>query len=87
VAVKVVMNASSPQVAAVAPVARSVAALLRAEGVPTADLDDVFAILSDEDLFPPDQVPQNLRECSEQVQRAYSIFLRNQLTVVEASPE
>jgi len=81
-AVKVVQGALSPGVAQVAPVARSVVALLRAEGVPTADLDDVFVILTDETLFPPEQVPGSFREISEQVQKAYAIHLRRQLTIV-----
>lgn len=85
-AVRAVMGAQSPGVTQVAPMARSVVALLRAEGVPTADLDTVFAILTDEDLFPPESVPTTMRQISEQVQQAYAIHLRNQLTVVEATP-
>lgn len=83
-AVRAVLGAQSPQATQVAPVARSVAALLRAEGVATADLDAVFAILSDEDLFPPESVPKTFREMSEQVQQAHAIFTRRQLAVVES---
>lgn len=81
--VKVIQGAQSPGVSQVAPVARSVVALLRAEGVPTADLDEVFAILTDETLFPLEEPPTTFRAISEQVQRAYSIYLQRQLTVVE----
>lgn len=85
-AVKAVLGAQSPGVTQVAPVARSVVALLRAEGVPTADLDDVFAILTDEDLFPPESVPTTMRQISEQVQKAYALHVQRQMTVVEAGP-
>lgn len=83
-AVRAVMGAESPGVAQVAPMARSVVALLLAVGVPAVDLDDVFAVLADEELFPPSGVPATMREIAEQAQQAYAIFLRNRLTVVEA---
>jgi hypothetical protein len=81
------MGAESPGVAQVAPVARSVVALLLAIGVPAAQLDDVFAVLADEELFPPSGPPATMREVAEQAQQAYAIFLRNQLEVVDAAAD
>lgn len=88
-AVRAVMGATSPGTTQVAPVARSVVALLRAEGVPTQDLDAVFAILSDDEQYPAEEIltsPTPMRIISEQVQRAYSAYLSQQLTV-EQDPQ
>lgn len=78
-AVRVVQGASSASTVAVAPVARSVCALLVAIGVPDRDLDAVMAILADEDLFPPDSVPQTMTEIVQQARHAQDILIRRQL--------
>lgn len=79
--VRVVQNATSPNTAQVAPVARSVCALLVGIGVPDMDLDGVMAVLADETLFPPEDVPKSMYEIVQQARSAHDIYQRRQLQV------
>lgn len=76
-AVRVVHNATSGQSQSVAPVARSVCALLIAIGVADADLDGVMAVLADEERFPPDLVPKTMREIVSQARQAHALYLQD----------
>ena len=78
--VKVVANAASPQTVAIAPTARSVAALLAAIGVPDDQQDAVVEILSDEELFPAESVPRSYLEIMQQVRQAWAIQQRRAIS-------
>ncbi|HEX6681291.1 MAG TPA: hypothetical protein VF062_00735 [Candidatus Limnocylindrales bacterium] len=83
-AVRVVHNATSAQSQTVAPVARSVCALLIAIGVADADLDGVMAVLADEERFPPDLVPRNMQEIAEQARLAHKMYLQDLMRLDQA---
>jgi hypothetical protein len=76
-AVRVVQGATSSGTSQVAPVARSVCALLLAIGVPDAHLDGVMAVLSDPERFPEDQVPRNMQEIAAQARRGYEMYMQD----------
>lgn len=72
---RVTQNAQTSGSSAVAPVARSVCAILIAIGVKDEHLDGVMGILADPEIFPEDSAPRNFFEIAQQVRKAHALFL------------